>query len=181
MHSIAFLFQGNGAHVHTHALKRKLQSHFRFCQTKECLVVRLWVSFYMPTTLRVNSFGRRCESVLQWCLKCTELCPLITVDCLSANELKQSTDLSCSIIFFASVFLSVSKSLSILSTSLDPSGLPTDQLLTIGPWTNPRPQSQESKPNPIHDLFAFLNTIFNLLFRALIPSLNYFIYVSLFS
>lgn len=70
--------------------------------------------------------------MLQWCLKCTELCLLISGYFLSANELKQSADLSCSIIFLSSIFLSVGPFLSILRTSIDSNGLPTDWLLAVG-------------------------------------------------
>lgn len=68
----------------------------------------------------------RSDSMLQWYLKCTELCLLISEYCLSANELKQSTDLSWSTVFISSIIASVSKSLPILNTRPDSNGLPVD-------------------------------------------------------
>lgn len=64
--------------------------------------------------------------------KVTKSCLLIGGYLLLANEVKQSTDISGSTIFLSSIFLSAGKSLSILSTSLDSNGLPTDQVLTVG-------------------------------------------------
>lgn len=60
------------------------------------------------------------------------LCLLICGYFLSANELKQSADLSCSIIFLFSIFLSVGQFFSIPRTSIDSNGLPTDGLLAVG-------------------------------------------------
>lgn len=90
------------------------------------------MSFYMLTILTISSLAARSEWMLQWCLKYTELCLLFCGYFLTPNELKQSADLSYSIIFLSSIFLSIGKPLPILSTSLDSNGLLTNNLLTVG-------------------------------------------------